>query len=323
MTRAGHAIRRLAVLGVVVTVLGACGGAAEQPVPTLTAGATAPDRVGGSTTGEDPGDGDVAGERDDGRSPEPAPTAVDPSSSPTDDEPSTDPTDAPSDGSTEEDGPSGPSSTAIATLVGEQLAAAGEAAQHVVADLDDDGSVEVVLASVQDDRVAVEVWWWRPGRGFGSPATVDAGRGRTVTELRATDLTEDGTTELLVGVGGGARDSLAVFTVASGGEVVPREAVGGCFAGSHVYGATSAFLQARPDGPPAIVATCDDSPLPVADWSTAVYEFREGAYRWVRPPAPEQPVVAGDGVGDGDDGVGDGDDGDGGEPGATTGPPRD
>lgn len=186
-----------------------------------------------------------------------------------------------------EDPEAGPAPAAIAAFVERETDVGGKRAQHVVTDLDGDEIVEVVVARVDGDEVTVSVWWWTPADGFGSPAVGEAGRGRAVTEVRAIDLTRDDVRELLVRIGGGARDSLAAWSVAER-ELTPLTATGGCFDGTHVYGATGVTLQARAEGPPAIVATCDDSPLPVADWSSAVYELRDGAYRFVEDePTPE------------------------------------
>ncbi len=63
-------------------------------------------------------------------------------------------------------------------------------------------------------------------------------------------------------------------------EVVELTAVGGCHDGSHTYGTVGATLEDRDaDGAQEIYATCDDSPLPVSDWSTDRYVWSGGAYR--------------------------------------------
>jgi hypothetical protein len=175
-----------------------------------------------------------------------------------------------------------PTHAEVAAFVRVAVDQAGEGADHVVADVDGDDVPEVVVVAPSHERVRGAVWWWVRGSGYAMQAPVDAGPGTEVVRIGAGDLTLDGLGDLLVRVGGGARDSLALWSVDGPGEVSPLTAVGGCFDGSHVYGSTSAKLQSRPGGPAAILATCDDSPLEVADWSTAVYEFRDGAYRFVQ-----------------------------------------
>jgi hypothetical protein len=107
-----------------------------------------------------------------------------------------------------------------------------------------------------------------------------------VTDLRAADVNADDLTELLVAVEGDGLGSLSVWAVLRRGVVERLAADGGCHDGRHVYGVTRARLEDHGDGPPAIVADCDESPLPVADWGEQRWAWEDGAYRLVLPDGP-------------------------------------
>ena len=237
-------------------------------------------------------------------SPEPDPP---PEPSPADDHASTDEpagSDAPP-----EPAQRGPSSADAAAFLASEAVAGLGGLEHVVVDLDGDGWAEVVATGVRDGVGTIRVAWWRAG-GYEVLASDQAGRGRDVIDLRSADLTGDDQVELLVVVEGDGRQSLAVWTVEGPGQLVRLEAEGGCNDGSHVYGVTIARLQSSGDGLPHIVADCDESPLPVADWSEHRWVWEDGAYRHVEPdPPPPEGDPPGQGNGNGN-GNGDGNGGD-------------
>lgn len=209
----------------------------------------------------------------------------------------------------------GPSSADAAAFVAGDAFADINGLEHVVVDLDGDSLPEVVAAGISERSGVVRVAWWTAD-GYEVLADGAAGPGRDVTDLRAADVNEDGITELLVAVEGEGRRSLSVWAVPRRARMEPLESVGGCNDGSHVYGVTLARLEGQPEAPPVIVADCDESPLPVADWSEHRWAWEDGAYRHEQqfPPGPpdhaSKPDRAGqDGDGDGaDDGAHDGTD---------------
>lgn len=193
----------------------------------------------------------------------------------------------------------GPTSADAAAFVASSPSDDLRGREHVVVDLDGDTWNEVVTTGVRDGVAVVCVAWWTSA-GYELLAADEAGRGRDVTDLRASDINRDGTMELLVKVEGDGRASLSLWAVPGRGRLVPLAAQGGCHDGSHVYGVTGAWLEARSDGPPAIVATCDDSPLPVADWSEQRWLWEDGAYRH-HPAPPNDPPGRAKGLDDDDD----------------------
>lgn len=166
--------------------------------------------------------------------------------------------------------------------------------EHVLVDLDGDSWKEVVATGMHDRRGVVLVAWWTAA-GYEVLARDEAGPGSGIADLRAADVNHDGTTEVMVGVEGDGLRSIALWAVPGRGRLVPLEAVGGCHDGTHVYGVTRAWLESRGDGPHAIVADCDESPLPVADWAEQRWLWEDGAYRHAAPPPP--PDDGGDGGG--------------------------
>ena len=203
----------------------------------------------------------------------------------------------------------GPSNADAAAFVGSDVLADLRGLEHVVVDRDGDTWAEVVATGIRDRRGVVRVAWWTAD-GYEVLAEVMGGAGRDVTDLRAADVNDNGITELLVAVEGEGLASLSVWSVPRRGVVEPLEAVGGCHDGSHVYGVTRVRLVDQGEAPPAIVADCDDSPLPVADWSEQRWVWEQGAYRFVEaqspPPDDDRDDDDEDGDGDGDDGNGNG-----------------
>ena len=154
--------------------------------------------------------------------------------------------------------------------------------EHVAADLDGDGSEEVVVAYVRSAaQVAhVDVAAWT-GSSFEVVFRGDGGPGSRVDRLRIGDLNADGRIEIVTEQStDGGTASVTVWAAESATSVVPLPAVGGCADGSNTYGVVGASIEDRDvDGASEIYATCDDSPLPVEAWSTHRYVWSSGAYR--------------------------------------------
>lgn len=176
------------------------------------------------------------------------------------------------------DDPDGPSSSDAAAFLASDALADLKGREHVVVDLDGDSWPEVVTAGIQDLVGVVHVAWWTAD-GYEVMATGVAGPGRGVADLRAGDVNEDEVTELLVMVEGEGLRSMALWAVPGRAQLQPLEADGGCNDGRHVYGVTKVRLAAQTDAPPVIVADCDESPLPVADWSEHRWAWEDGVYR--------------------------------------------
>lgn len=192
----------------------------------------------------------------------------------------------------------GPSSADAAAFVRSDALADLVGIEHVVVDLDADTWPEVVATGIRDRVGVLRVAWWTAA-GYEVLTEDVGGPGRDVTDLRAADVNADGRTELLVEVHGDGLGSLAVWRVPRRGELERLAAVGGCHDGSHVYGVTRAWLESGGEGPPAIVADCDESPLPVADWGEQRWEWQDGAYRVVTSPSPPAQAEGDPGGGDG------------------------
>lgn len=203
---------------------------------------------------------------------------------------------------------SGPSPADAAAFVASDALADLDDVEHVVVDVDGDTTDEVVATGLRDRTGQVRVAWWTDD-GYEVFAADQAGPGRAISDLRVADVNQDDRVELLVEVEGEGLQSLAVWSVTGRGRLLRLEAVGGCHDGTHVFGVTTARLQQGGDGPPAIVADCDESPLPVADWSEDRWVWQGGAYRQFVPDEAVGPEDDEDGQ-DGQDGDGGADDGD-------------
>ena len=283
--------RRPGAIAMLITaVLAGCGGDApvvEDPVPVSIA--------------------EPVSFEDAGLSPRPMPSPTPEAPPEPSPEPSPEP-DAATDVAEEPSSPVGPSSADAAAFLASDALAGLHGLEHVVVDLDGDTWKEVVATGVRDRSGVVRVAWWT-SEGYEVLAADEAGPGHDVTDLRAADINRDDRIELLVVVEGEGLQSLALWRVLGRGRVERLEAVGGCHDGRNVYGVTTARLQSGGDGPPTIVADCDESPLPVADWSEQRWEWRNGAYRHVTRGSSEEDSGE-DGDGDGRGSGGDGDPGD-------------
>lgn len=303
MRTSPHVLRRLVPV-VVATVVAAC---SSTPTPTIT-------EVPVAVAEPVPFEGSGLEPR---ATPTPSPV---PTPSPTPEV--TDPPTEPRDPGDDDTVLTGPTSADAARFVAGDDPEGISGLQHVVVDLDGDGWSEVVATGMRDRVGVLRVAWWSMDR-YEVLATVEAGRGSRIADLRVADVNRDERIEVLVEVGGDGRQSLALWSVADRGRLEALEAVGGCNDGSHVYGVTRARLASQQDAPPVIVADCDESPLPVADWAEHRWAWQDGAYRWLEPPRPdpgppdgpgsEDPPGGGPGSGPGSPGDGDDDDGDDGD----------
>jgi hypothetical protein len=162
--------------------------------------------------------------------------------------------------------------------------------EHVAVDLDRDGEPEVLLAGLVGGVAILEVAWWG-ATGFEVLATGRGGAGQTITTMRVSDVNRDSFQEILIEVDSAGGASWSLWGVRGRGRLVPLSAIGGCHDGSHVYGVAGVrFVSTGSGRPSAIVATCDDSPLRVADWSEGRWEWTLGAYRVVRPAPTPMPT---------------------------------
>lgn len=156
--------------------------------------------------------------------------------------------------------------------------------EHVAVDVDGDGIEELVFVYVRASAqvVRVEVAWWT-GTEYAVGWGDDGGPADRIDEVRVADINADGRTEIVVSHSIGASGaSVTLWRVATDARRFdPLIAVGGCHDGSNTYGVIGAEVVDRDgDGRAEIEATCDDSPLPTSAWSTDVYVWRDGAYRY-------------------------------------------
>lgn len=156
----------------------------------------------------------------------------------------------------------------------------------IAVDLDGDEQREVVLHGVRDGVgwLGVAVW---DGTAYDVVTEVEAGPARRTDDLRVADVNLDGDLELVLATSGEGAASLALWAARRPDRLVPLEAVGGCADGSNVFGVIGAELVGDEGGLLDVVASCDDSPLPVADWSQDRWTWVDGAYRHVEDAAPE------------------------------------
>lgn len=293
VARRGRRASGLAAAALATVVAAGCGGVAEEATePTLPVAEAQPVPF-----------------EDTGLAPPSSPTPAEPSDAPTEAAADADAdatTSTPASDPTPESGAGdGPTNADAAAFIASDALADLRGLEHVVVDLDGDEQAEVVATGIKERRGIVRVAWWTSD-GYEVLVETTGGPGRDVTDLRAADVNDDETTELLVAVEGEGLASLSVWAVPRRGVVEPLAADGGCHDGSHVYGVTRFRLVDQGEAPPAIVADCDDSPLPVADWSEQRWVWKAGAYRFAETPSPATDDPGqGDGAGGGDGGAGD------------------
>ncbi len=246
-------MRRVAGAALAIALLAACGGDGRTVVAVTAR----------------PIDGDLPSEP----SPAPAPseTATDqptPSEEPT---PSEDPSRPPTD-------------TDRARFVSAYEPEGAEDIEHVSTDLDGDGENEVVVSYVRTAGGVshVDVAWW-DGTGYVVEFRADGGSARRVDRVRIADVNRDGRIEIVTFQSGdGSSASATLWQVQGRAAIAGLPAAGGCHDGSITYGAVGVSFEDRDaDGVDELYATCDDSPLPLADWTTDRYVWDAGAYRHV------------------------------------------
>lgn len=152
--------------------------------------------------------------------------------------------------------------------------------QHVAVDTDGDGIEELVFAYVRSSAGVshLDVAWW-DGSDYGIGFRADGGPASRIDDVRVSDITADGRREIVLSQSTSGGSSLTVWQVRGRGDAVGLVARGGCHDGSNTYGVVGASLENRDDDPALeIVASCDDSPLPVAAWHSDVYDWSGAAY---------------------------------------------
>jgi hypothetical protein len=183
-----------------------------------------------------------------------------------------------------------PSPADIASFIAMHRINGAATIEHVAVDLDRDGEPEVLLTGLVGGVATLEVAWWGTA-GFEVLATGRGGVGQTITTMRVSDVNRDSFQEILIEVESAGGASWSLWGVRGRGRLVPLSAIGGCHDGSHVYGVAGVrFVSTGSGRPSAIVASCDDSPLRVADWSEDRWEWTLGAYRVVRPAPTPMPT---------------------------------
>lgn len=140
--------------------------------------------------------------------------------------------------------------------------------EAVAADIDSDGSPEVVVVSLIDGRSRLDAARWS-GVAYVLEPVAPAGGGPgdavsvTVRDVNGTPETREVVVRQTTSAGG---DSVSLWGLGAGGAIVPLVAVEGCWAGSHTYGIDGAVVQGQ-----RITARCDGSPAPPDEWTADVY----------------------------------------------------
>lgn len=155
----------------------------------------------------------------------------------------------------------------------------GQDVESVTVDITGDGRAEIVVVSVAQEVVRLDVATWN-GTAYEVTFSDAGGPAGTIERFTVRDLAGDGIRDIATVQVTEEFETLSIWGW-DGSEVVRREAEGGCWEGSHVYGIVGVELR---EG--EIAATCDDSPLPAAEWSTDVYVWDDGAWRYDRTDAP-------------------------------------
>lgn len=156
----------------------------------------------------------------------------------------------------------------------------GRDVESVTVDMTGDGQPEIVVVSVAEDAVRLDVATWT-GTAYDVAFSDAGGPADTVERFTVRDLTGNGTRDIAtVQMIGQDRESMALWGW-DGEQFVRHEARGGCWDGSHVYGIVGVAMA---DG--ELAATCDGSPEPVGAWPTDVYVWEDGAWRYDRTETP-------------------------------------
>lgn len=240
-------------------------------------------------------------------SPSPTPSpSPEPSPSPVDDALATSASEEPS------PEPTAPAASEAARFVSSYRPDDARALDHVALDLDADGIDEIVFTYVADGVSRVDIAWWSPADGYAIGSRGEGGVATAVDAVRIADINADGRTEIVTFQSDDKGSSLSVWALTERRDLEGLRARGGCDDGAYTYGVVGAELRdVDGDAVDEIVATCDDSPLPVRAWSEDTYRWDGEAYAVVPkvvPSAspsgkPDEPPGQ-----DGDDDGGDGDD---------------
>lgn len=235
---------------------------------------------------------------------EPLPPSPRPSPTPS---PSPSPT-AEAETTTEEPSPepTAPGASEAARFVSDYRPDDSRDLDHVALDLDADGIDEIVFTYVAGGMARVDIAWWSPEEGYAIGSRGEGGAGSAVDAVRIGDINADLRIEIVTFQSDDKGSSLSVWALTERRDLVGLRAQGGCDDGAYTYGVVGAELHdVDGDGVDEIVATCDDSPLPVRAWSEDTYRWDGEAYAVVPEVVPSGPP---DGPPGQDD---DGDDGDG------------
>lgn len=145
--------------------------------------------------------------------------------------------------------------------------------EHVAADLDGDGTAELLFTYLRAGRTShIDVAWWT-GTAYAVQFADDGGEASRIDRVRVDDVNADGLTELVVRQSGDGTSTASLWQVTGPGQVARLRAQGGCFAGSHTYGTTQVRFEDRDaDGAEEVYADCPDG-------TTVRYRWDAGTYR--------------------------------------------
>lgn len=183
---------------------------------------------------------------------------------PTDD-PNAAPAPAPAD-PPEPEGPREPTDSDAAdfaeVLIGDDM----QDAEVVLADLDDDGRNEVVVASILGGQSRIDVAGW-DGQSYALTYSDQGAVAEAIASVSVRDIngTPD-SAEIVVRQTSGAQGESVSLWGLRDGEVVPLDAVDGCWDRDNTYGIVGVTLEDY-----RITATCDGSPDPIVAWPSDVY----------------------------------------------------
>lgn len=229
---------------------------------------------------DDPGVGE--GEGDGAIELTPLPTdepSVDPAQNPTPFSPT--PTPSPSDEPSPDASPREATDTDRARFVAGYRPDGASDLEHVAVDITGDEVEELVFAYVANGTTArVDVAYWQ-GTAYEVSYRAEGGPAARIERLRVNDINADGIVEIATFQTNGGGSSITLWQVSGEQSLTGLRAQGGCADGLNTYGVVGAELEDRDgDGAAEVYASCDDSPLPVAAWSTHTYVWQDGAYRF-------------------------------------------
>jgi hypothetical protein len=187
--------------------------------------------------------------------------------------------------------PEGPTASDRARFVADYEPDGASGLEHVAVDVDGDGQRELLFTYVVDGTARVDVAWWS-GDAYAVAARGEGGAAAVIWHVRVADVNGDDVTEVVTFQRDDSSSSLSIWAVV-GRDLLGLRAVGGCDDGAFTYGVVGADLtDVDGDGTAEILATCDDSPLPVRAWSEETYRWDGSAYvaEPQQPPATVAPT---------------------------------